>query len=300
VVERTKKRLTTDQTLVEYFDRTEVTVVDLDQLLKPHAKAIRQKHLAGDRLVVNVRDEETKSAIETLLAKKAPKVKAFVTVASATVRQDEVTLSDGDRIEVVYSGALQIAVMKPTGFGKKHNPQFAERFTEVFKKSQAYEPVILSADMTVIDGEQRIASALELGLSTLPAVVLNTTELQAKFLRLVLNKSNEFQRWHWEEVDGLIEEHPDLLKQLEPLAIFGERVVPESFFGNTVIGYEIHAETLGKTQQSYYKQEHGLAKWAKLKRDQLEAEAANSRSGKKAAAEARSQSIFDVFGGEAE
>lgn len=271
-------------------------MVDLTEVLKPLSGKIQQHHLAGDKFVAVVEDDETR--VE-LLAKLAPlKLKTFVTVAKEEPDFAAAEASASDKVDILYSGTVAIAAMKLTGFGKKQNHQFYPRFVKLFEATPVFEPVILSKDLTVIDGEQRIAAVIELNAASsvkkidrLPAIVLNTTPLQAKFLRLVLNKSNEFQRWHWDAVDAFLEEHPELLPQLEPLAIFGERVLPESYFGNTVVGYEIHAEDGVKSQQSFYKQEHGLAKWAKLKREALAAEAAKSKSAKKAASLGSTQGL---------
>jgi hypothetical protein len=271
-------------------------VVDLTKALKPLSGKIQQQHQAGDKFVAVVEDEETKAELLKRLARY--KLKAFVTVAVPESSLAQAETSDSDKVEILYSGTVAIASMKLTGFGKKQNHQFYPRFVKLFEAHPIFEPVVLSKDLTVIDGEQRIAAAIELNASStvkkidrLPAVVLNTTPLQAKFLRLVLNKSNEFQRWHWDAVDDFLEEHPELLPQLEPLAIFGERVLPESFFGNTVVEYEIHAEGGVKSQQSFYKQEHGLAKWAKLKRDLIAEETANSKSARKAASLNRTEGM---------
>lgn len=256
-------------------------MVDLTEVLKRFDKRIQQHHLAGDRLVAVVLDDLTKVELEK--AATDQKIEAFVTVAPKVIIQEEIPVSTDDSIGIFYFGTMAVANMKVTGFGKKENHQFAPRFIEILKAKPFFEPIILSADLTVIDGEQRILAAKTIGIHRLPAIVLNTNTLQAKFFRLVLNKSNEFQRWHWDAVDTFLEEHPELLPQLEPLGIFGERVLPESYFGNTVIGYEIHAEEGVKSQQSFYKQEHGLARWAKLRREADALEAENSKSAKKAA-----------------
>lgn len=275
-------------------------MVAISELISKHKASIISSHENDDKFVAVVTNNETR---EALLEGIPPKIKAHITVRDSEF-PEQITPNSADEISIIYRGALPISSMKLTGFGKKDNPQFFPAFVRVFEENEVFEPVILGSDMSVIDGEQRILSVIELNnmkhrkhmpIDQLPAIVLNTTELQTKFLRLVLNKSNEFQRWHWDEVDAFLEEHLELLPQLEPLAIFGERVLPESYFGNTVVGYEIHAEEGVKSQQSYYKQEHGLARWAKDKRARLEEEAKKSRTAIKAASREKTLDLFEAL-----
>ncbi|WP_445996283.1 hypothetical protein ACUWEX_11135 [Okibacterium fritillariae] len=225
---------------------------------------IQQKHLAVGKFAAVVVDEETRAE---LMAALAPyDLRVFVKVAAQPIAFDDIEESKTDKIEIAYTGVIEVRHMKPTGFGKIHNKNIFKAAVALYKTFGVFEPVILRKDMTVIDGEMRVAAAKELDLDRLPAIVLNATELQAKFLRLVLNKSNEFQRWHWDEVDAFLEQHPEFLPHLEPLGIFGERVVPKSYLAKSVTDYEIHEETIGKTQQAAYKQEHGLARWATIER----------------------------------
>lgn len=279
-------------------------MVDLTKVLKPFLSKgrIQQHHFAGDKFAAVVFDEKTKAELTEAL--EPLKLNVFVTLAAAPVTLNAVKLSTDDSIEIVYTGTLSIDAMKLTGFGKKVNHQFSQRFLQLFETNRIFEPIVLSQDLTVIDGEQRINALIELNtldpsraISKLPVIVLNTTPLQAKFLRLVLNKSNEFQRWHWDAVDTFLEEHPELLPQLEPLGIFGERVLPESYFGNTVTTYEIYSddETMDKTQQSFYKQEHGLARWAELKRAAEQRQNDKRKTAKKIESLSKMDSIFDTI-----
>ena len=277
-------------------------MVDLTEVLKPFKGSIRQQHHFGDKFVATVSDEVTR--IKVLDALATHNLNTFVTVEALPLMVDEIVMSTTDKVKIVYMGAVEISSMIATGFGKKPNHQFFPRFLQIFKTNAIFEPIVLSQDLTIIDGEQRLRALIELNsqgdpslaISKLPAIILNTTPIQAKSLRLAINKSKEFQRWHWDAVDAFLEKHPEYLPQLEPLGIFGERVLPESYFGKTVTTYEIYDETLGKTQQNFYKQEHGLARWAALRR-KLEAKTlAESKSAKKADSLTNTTALFTIPG----
>ncbi|OUD86855.1 hypothetical protein BC477_02590 [Clavibacter michiganensis subsp. michiganensis] len=237
---------------------------DLEKVLRPFARRITQWHHSGDKFVASVRDEATRTELMAALASLGFQV--HINIAQGTYDPHKSADSTDDRIERVWMGELPVSSMTVTGFGKIPNNQIYPAFLEMMRAIPAFEPVIVTRDLTVIDGEMRIRAAKDLRIGRLHAVVMNATPVQAKFLRLVLNKSNEFQRWHWDAVDEFVKQHPEMLRHLEPFGIFGERVLPESYLGKTVQNYEIHADDGVKSQQGLYRQEPGLAKWAAIKR----------------------------------
>lgn len=272
-------------------------MTDISSIVKRYGKSVRTWHSASGRFVADVLDHKVKASLSDELTKFDPELRIHINVAPATVYANQVELSTDGRIKIVYFGELPTAMMRPTGFGKRQNAQFEDRFVKFFEKVGFYAPVILTPDGEIIDGEVRLRIAQAAGKDRLPALVVNATPTQAKLLRLALNKSREFQRWRWDEIDEFLDAHPELIQYFEPLGMFGERVVPESFLGDTVTGYEIHAETLGKTQQSFYKQEHGLARWAEEKRARIAAATPETRAEKKAKEFAKTASLFDLLDG---
>jgi hypothetical protein len=240
-------------------------MTNFEALLRPFMGKLVQEHHTADKLAAQVADEATKRDLAA--ACEAAGIRAHVTVKPVTASDPRtVQESTSDRVETVWTGVIDVRLMRPTGFGKIHNAHFIDRFVEVFRESSVFEPVVLRSNYDVIDGEVRVLAAQRLRIERLPAIVLNATELQAKFLRLVLNKSAEFQRWHWDEVDAFLDEHPEYFPVLEPLGIFGERKHPKSFLANSVVGYEVHDQAEGRTQQAAYRQEPALAEWAKIER----------------------------------
>ncbi len=267
-------------------------MVKLDKLLKELAPKILQAHMTDANFVGTVVDEATKLELEEKLATAG--VAHFITVAPALQVSSEVEEAPSDKVSVLYYGMVPTSSLTNSDFGKLRNQQFFDRFLTNYKTLGYFEPLVVDKDFVVIDGAMRLLAAQELKLPKLPVIVVDASELQRRLLRLVLNKSAEFQRWHWEEVDAFLEAHMEFLPQLEPFAIFGERVLPESFFGSTIFNYEIFEETLGaKTQQSKYKQEYGLARWAEIRRQEAEAREASKQDKKKPKGPAGP----DLFGG---
>lgn len=130
-----------------------------------------------------------------------------------------------------------------------------------------FRPLLIDVNLRLIDGSTRLATALSHGMPQVHAYVVDATDSQAGLLNLLINKSEEFQRWRWEEVHAWLEGAGAAhISTLEPLGIFGERLIPQSFLGDTVIDY-VDYNSLGvDTEQRKYKQEPGLSKWAAIAR----------------------------------
>lgn len=202
------------------------------------------------------------------------KLKASDLSVISTESSPASTVADGilDKVSVIYRGDL------PLGFIKSEkNPDYKRTNFEIIEKVRAsYEvvgflsPIILASDLSVIDGNLRLEVARRAGLEKVPVVIINTSDARADFLRLVLNRSSEFQRWVYgsdetrKGVDEYVDEWPQLQPVLEPLGFFSNTVLPISFFGNTIIEYRIDEFN---DQMKAYSQDFGLADWAKHQRD---------------------------------
>lgn len=148
---------------------------------------------------------------------------------------------------------------------KRRNPEAERKLISLVKDTRFITPVILNESLEVIDGSLRVKAAKANKITHIPAIILEATPRLTKFLRIVLNRSSEFQRWDFNQVDAFADENLALTGYLEPYGIFASEVVPETFFGDTVRNYEISEHN---EQQQFYTQSIGLAEWARRKREE--------------------------------
>lgn len=180
-----------------------------------------------------------------------------------------------DQVEVLYAGELPVKALKKTDRFKTPNREALRKVEPVISVFGYTDPVVVDQNLEIIDGNMRVSIALErlrdkkTTKTTIPVIVLNTTKAKADFLTLALNRSAEFPRWTFRNIDAYIDTVPQLQPLLEPLGFFGERILPVSFFGPTVINYRL--DPYNKQQQTY-KQEYGLAKWAEIMRERKKKE----------------------------
>jgi hypothetical protein len=203
----------------------------------------------------------------------------------------------GDRVRVLAQLSMAPTDLLERATGKARASSVSSRLDAAIEQGGVIAPIIADSRLRIIDGRWRLLNAFMSGISTVPVVIVEATEKQALSLRIALNKSAEFQRWHWDEVDAFLDNHADeYLSVLEPLGIFGERIIPQSFLGNTVLEYRIHDAEGMDTQQKFYKQEQGLAKWAEIARNELAAAAAQKLEVKQAKASQQAPQEVSLFG----
>lgn len=198
---------------------------------------------------------------------------------------------DKDEITVLYSGMFPIKFIKDNQKIKLPNVKNKEKMNNSIRVMNFISPIILNKDLKIIDGQVRLELALENKIKNVPVVILSATEIQEDTLRLVLNRSAEFQRWNWEEVDDVVDNYPQIQPIVEPLGFFGRYVLPESFFADTVIQYEIDPFN---PKQMAYDQEWGLAKWAEIRRKQMEDNLKAKKEQKKKKKPEKRKSLFDL------
>jgi hypothetical protein len=168
-----------------------------------------------------------------------------------------------DEVNIIYQGMLNIELLKPTGQYKQRNFEKIKVMDDCVKVLRVIVPIVLDKNLRVIDGELRLYLARNNEMKQVPVIVLDCEGNRADFLRLALNRSSEFQRWTYNEVDDFVDTIPQVQPLLEPLGFFGKRVLPVSFFAPTVLSYEMDQYN---EQQAKYRQETGIAEWAKLMR----------------------------------
>lgn len=153
---------------------------------------------------------------------------------------------------------------------KRNNPDALKKLTNVVKKTGFVTPIIANQDLEVIDGELRLEAAKKAKLNTVPVVLVNADDKVSTFLRIVLNRSSEFQRWNFNEVDAFADANLEMTGYLEPYGVFSSQIIPKTFLGDTVKNYEISEHN---DQQKFYTQSIGLAEWARrIRKESLESE----------------------------
>lgn len=209
-----------------------------------------------------------------------------------------------DALRILYSGRLDPRMLKQSPDYKRMNWKTVDKVANCMEVLEFSSPVVVNQAMEVLDGNMRVELSLKHELPLIPAVVVEADEVKSAFLRIVLNRSSEFQRWYYsdeedkegvrhEGIDTFVDAYPQLQPLLEPLGVFGERILPQSFFGNTVIQYRIDEYN---EQQMKYKQEIGLAAWAEEQRRLLLEKEARKKelADQKIKGKAKLQSLFDL------
>lgn len=190
---------------------------------------------------------------------------------------------------------------------KRNNPEAEKKLISLVKDTRFITPVILNEKLEIIDGSLRVKAAKANQIFHIPAIIIQASPKLTKFLRIVLNRSSEFQRWDFTQVDEFADANLALTGYLEPYGIFASEVIPETFLGETVKNYEISEHN---EQQQFYTQSIGLAEWARRKREEDQAKQLAKEKRQKAAAAKKAKevrekktmeaghSLFDVFANE--
>lgn len=211
--------------------------------------------------------------LSKLIAEKYPRtlVSNALKVNSFTVVEEEVETNVQhekvlDEVNVIYYGMLDVNHIKPNSEFKVTHENNRDKLDNCVKVLNFISPIVLNSDLKVIDGDFRLQLAKDNNIKNVMVVVIDDNGKRADFLRLALNRTAEFQRWNYRQVDDYVDSTPQAQPILEPIGFFGRYVLPESFFSNTVIKYEIDPFN---EKQKQYSQEEGLAEWAKYRREQM-------------------------------
>lgn len=211
--------------------------------------------------------------LSKLIAEKYPRtlVSNALKVNSFTVVEEEVETNIQhekvlDEVNVIYYGMLDVNHIKPNSEFKVIHENNRDKLDNCVKVLNFISPIVLNSDLKVIDGDFRLQLAKDNNIKNVMVVVIDDNGKRADFLRLALNRTAEFQRWNYRQVDDYVDSTPQAQPILEPIGFFGRYVLPESFFSNTVIKYEIDPFN---EKQKQYSQEEGLAEWAKYRREQM-------------------------------
>lgn len=171
-----------------------------------------------------------------------------------------------DEVNVLYYGLLNVNQIQENSEFKIIHENNRDRLDNCIKVLNFISPIILDSDLKVIDGNFRVQLAKDNNIKKVMVVVIDDNGKRADFLRLALNRTAEFQRWNYRDVDKYVDSTPQAQPILEPIGFFGQHVLPESYFSNTVTSYIIDPFN---EKQKQYSQEEGLAEWAKYRREQM-------------------------------
>lgn len=198
-----------------------------------------------------------------------------------------------DELKVLYVGMLPVKSITQNPTFKLINETNKLKIDNVIKVLGAFTPLVLDKNLQVIDGNLRLQLAIENNYKELPVVVYDCEGVKANSLRLLMNRSSELQRWNFDDIDPFIDSVPQIQAIAEPLGFFGTKLLPTSFFANSIVEYVI--DPFNKPQQGY-RQEYGLAEWAKLRREQM-AEQVKQKYAKKRSRrnDENTVSLFDLI-----
>lgn len=208
-----------------------------------------------------------------------------------------VSISDnGDPGAVKYStvGSVMLSMIPEGESLKRKNPEAVAKLEAIVAKTGFMAPVILNGSFEIIDGYLRVEVARSQKWESIPAIIIEADETLSTFLRLVFNRSSEFQRWDFTKVDEFADKNLNLTGYLEPFGIFGRNIVPRTFLGETVKNYEISEYN---DQQKFYTQSIGLAEWARrVRKDDAEKVEENAKKKPKKTTTKNTTSAAPLFG----
>jgi hypothetical protein len=266
----------------------------------------QETYFVSGELYTTIKDPE--SVIHDVFAVELPKAVVYVTLAksakglSVTLADDDTgehetdwsacTPSVLDEVSTLFYGELPLTALRSNPKHKLLNFETVEKVKSIVEVLGVIQPIIVDRNMEVIDGNLRLHVAKVLEHKTVPVFVLDCEGDKTAFLRLVLNRSSEFQRWNYDDVDAFVDSILQVQPLLEPLGFFSNNILPTTFFGNTIIGYKLDEYN---NQMKMYSQDIGLAEWAKVMRERrLAEEEEKKKKAKFKPSSSGAVSIFDL------
>lgn len=250
--------------------------------------------VSGDVSVSN--EEEFNKGLMSVINDKYPNrlVSNSLNVNEFVVIEDQVQVDKEypvnlDEVNIIYYGWLDIEHITPNDEFKIIHENNRDRLNNIVRVLNFISPIVLDSDLKVIDGDFRLQLAKNNDIKKVMVAIIDDNGVRANFLRLALNRTAEFQRWNYREVDDYVDNTPQAQPLLEPIGFFGKYVLPTSFFSDTVIQYIIDPFN---EKQKQYSQEEGLEEWAKYRREQMAKLSAEKRT--KQPKPTNAVSLFDL------
>lgn len=98
---------------------------------------------------------------------------------------------------------LETSKVLPYWNNPRKNEETVERLIKSIQDYGFNTPIVVNHDMVVVNGHARLKAAKRLGMKTVPCVVVNLTDEQAKKYRIADNKIADLSEW---EDDALFKE----------------------------------------------------------------------------------------------
>lgn len=224
--------------------------------------SVSDKNSFNEKFISVISDKYPNKLISNSL-----KVNEFVVVEDCVQVQVNKDFPDIlDEVNVIYYGWLDIEHIIPNDEFKIIHENNRAKLNNIVRVLNFISPIVLDSDLKVIDGDFRLQLAKNNDIKKVMVAIIDDNGVRANFLRLALNRTAEFQRWNYREVDNYVDSTPQAQPLLEPIGFFGKYVLPTSFFSETVAQYIIDPFN---EKQKQYSQEEGLEEWAKYRREQM-------------------------------
>lgn len=109
---------------------------------------------------------------------------------------------------------INIDKVIPYWHNPRNNDKTVERLMKSIREYGFNQPLVVNKDMVLIVGHARLKAARKLGLTTVPCVIVDLTDEQAKKYRIADNKIQELTDW---KEDDLFKELREIGDQFELL-----------------------------------------------------------------------------------
>lgn len=213
---------------------------------------------------------------------------------TVTVKGETASTDSGavlDEVKTLFQGDLPIGAISSSNKFKVLNQELISKIHNVVRVLNYIEPIVLDNELSIINGNHRLEVAKMLSFTKIPVVVLDVNGLKADFLRLALNRTSEFQRWNYEPVDEYVDTIPQVQPLLEPIGFFGNKLLPESFFSDSMLNYQLD---VFNNQQQLYRQESTIEEWANLRKKEILENEQKAKAKKEEKNKKPTMSLFDL------
>ena len=174
-------------------------------------------------------------------------------------------------VHIIYNGMLPINCIKKAEKFKLFTQANFDKIDNAIIELRFIAPIILDSNLNIIDGNLRYDLALSNNIKEVPVIII------------------------YDNVSPFVDEIPVAQPILEPLGFFGEKLLPESYFSNTMFEYKID---VFNDQQSKYTQDTTIAEWAQYRRNEIlenQQKLKAQKEKKQKAKVKKGKSLFDMF-----
>lgn len=107
---------------------------------------------------------------------------------------------------------VEVTKLMPYWNNARNNDKTVEKIVNSIKEYGFTVPLVVNKDMVLVTGHARLKAAKKLGLKTVPCVMVDLTEEQAKKYRIADNKIQESSEWNEEALFKELREIGDPLE----------------------------------------------------------------------------------------